>query len=364
MTRTGRSRVLLVLLFFCSAVWVSNLAAADVRLRESGGFGLNADFHRVKDIAVDGSGNIYVLGLVTGGDGRVMVYGPGGTKKASFGEDHLYSSTHLALLRSGGVVVYDLVSRDSGNPRHYVDGGLRVFDVKGNFVKTIPLPADHQKVSEMAEAADGVIWTTYHRSNSDDTKILLWVDKIEVSSGRILATYGAGSFPNPRISALNTGFVPNMFAPVDHLVAAPNRTVVVGRSQNSKLLVYGSDGQVVGEILVPRSRTQLLPHDQRQEQVQMSQQFAKGHVHFTPETSKSTFVGLAIDGRGRLVIPSWDTNAEGLCLSEVYNLSGKRVETLTSPRTLSQAVKFSGDKAYDIVSDRGGSYRIVTYAVE
>jgi len=306
----------------------------------------------VSDLSTDGAGNLYVLGGsgkgFSGADSKVYKFSPAGQLIGTFGEGRFTVPLRLTTTASGRVVVADFCR-------------LHVFAPSGSLERTIELSAcDHPIVALETAERETVAALTVSNDNGFHPQL----HRVDVVSGNAsppvpdLVSMAGAPYDMIQKVLEATNRYPDLY-----LASFPSTgKLVAGYSRTNRLVAMGSSGTGDAISLAPFTPKPLPSSALAEEEYVQSVQLAAGRS-YAKDQYEGFYNGLAADPAGRVVVTGRGRNQEGQYLSEVYDLSGRQVDTIRSPYELNRTLVLEEGKAYCICDRGANDWTLVRFSV-
>lgn len=304
----------------------------------------------VCDLSADGAGNLYVLGGTgfSGAEYKVYRFSPDGQLVGTFGEGRFSAPLRLTTTRSGRVIVADFCR-------------LQVFAPSGSFERMVELSrCDPIHALEMLERETVGVLTVKNEGGFHPQ-----LYRVDVASGNasppvpdVVSMAGA-----PSEVIQKTLEASNRHPDIYLASVSSSGWLVAGYSRTNRLVAMTSSGAVAHTIsLAPFSPNPLPSAALAEEEYVQSVQRAAGRS-YAKEQDEGSYNGLVADPAGRVVVTGRGKNQDGQYLSEVYDLSGRQVDTIRSPYELNRTLAFEQAKAF-CICDRGtNDWTLVRFGV-
>jgi len=311
---------------------------------------------RPADLAVDGAGNMFVLGRDSKAQQfKICKYSPSGAPVAIFGSEDLSAAFRIAVTSEGRVVVADHCHPPG------CTAGLVVFSPSGQRERFVAVPYD-TAISQLTSLGGEAVGMAFVVNSQGFHP---FYQRLDASSGEITATApdflalaGADKL-NLQWYAEEGNRLRDYFI---HGIPGQGK-VVAGWSGKNAVVVLDDAGRFIREIPLAARRPQPLSPSLRAEEQDVQEHLRSGGVLYNTEDFEGLFLGLSSDLEGNIVVTGRGKTAQGQYTSEVYTVEGRALPPLSSPYELNRTLRFANGKAYAIVDTGSKHWSLVRFRV-
>ncbi|MDQ7088801.1 MAG: hypothetical protein Q9Q13_13515 [Acidobacteriota bacterium] len=311
-----------------------------------------------QDLAVDATGNMYVLGRNGDDTGyAVWKYAPSGSLTATLAVETLSTPGtapgRITVTASGRIVISEICWTAECR------AALLVFSPAGSLEREIVTPRGTiiQLVGlggERIAAATHELDDTFH---FDLHTVDVGSGVIESSATGFVSSLGVNKLYTQRAldedNCLRDLYVTQAHA-TDHVVA--------GYSGRNAFGIYDLEGNLAGTFaLTAFSPRSLSLEAQSEEQQAQDIAVTQGRI-YNQDTTCGFFSGLSIDEEGRTVVTGRGI-VEGRYQNELYDTGGTLVEILESPFELNHTLAFVGGKAFGICNVGSNTWALLRFRI-
>lgn len=308
-----------------------------------------------QDLAVDGDGNMYVLGRDKADRYyAVWKFSPLGSVVATFGAETLSRPGRLAVTAAGRVVVSEVCWTQECR------AALLVFSPAGILEHEVVPP--RSLVAEITSLGGERVAVA---SQYLDEGFHFDLHTIDAASGLIESS---------AVGFVSSTGVNKLYSQLALRDASCLRGIYVERAPTPDKLIAGYSGRnglatvdLRGNTVSTAALTTFSPRPLAtavlvNEQEADSIAVAQGSI-YNQDTTCGFFTGLAVDELGRTVVTGRGMAGE-LHRNEILDAEGKLVGVLESPYELNYTLTFENGRAYGLCNVGGESWELIRFAVE